>query len=570
MRSPERPSSKKSEIKKEQEKIEEEKKLYETQKRIWGKEYADRKREERIEKGGREEEAKRRREERERIREEAKKGEEEALEGFRKMTEEAPEARRLPREEEPRKREEEKGEEREGAPQPVEVEDQSPWEAFRGEEEFLGKWARITEVRGEIRAKTDELLTKERDRVYLDFAKSWAESHKNEIKEKTGLDYSQLEEKTLVGIVDALGGFKELKTNPDYARFNEQIDRLAALRQGWTTEGVRYRVAVGSLNVFQKRKENLFSLIQEKRKETEKARKKLEGLRREESPLYEEVKEMYDTATKELRELETEQEELSSVMEEIAGKMVGRDLREEAVSKKLPEVEDLVRKLGTQGGRESYMRELGWSWQIIPGKGRTLVGTLKEKIKGIPQETREETILVYDKDGNEIGEFTHEELQQRIFEEVKKRVPQKYIDERVKELATSPESARRGIQELFEGVKKDVLEDFLNEKVKKEAKSPEAMEKIKEIAEGRGINVQEALEKTLGRTEAYRGLTGDYSRDRDIIIGDTSRVWGIDLSPEELDRAVEKYPYSPEVAKGNINFMVWLQKIFFEAFQKKE
>jgi len=459
----------------------------------------------------------------------------------------------------------------EEAPQAVEVEYQSPWEAFRGEEEFLRKWARITEISGSTINKTDEFLVKELERVRFDFARDWARRHKNEIKNQTGLDYSQLDEKTLVSIVDAMGGFKELRTNEEYKHYNEQIDRLAALRQGWTSEGVRYSVAVASLNVFQKRKEYLSSLIQEKRKETEKARKRLEGLRREESPLYEEVKEMYDTATKELRELEAENEELSLIMEEIAGKMIGRDLREEAISKKLPEVEDLAKKLGTRTGRESYMRELGWSWQIIPGKGKTLIGTLKEKIKGIPQEVREERIVVYDKDGNEIGEFTNEELQQRLFEEVKKRVPQRYIDERVKTLATSPESARRGIQELFERVKKDVLEDFLNEKVKREAKTPEAMEKIKEIAEGRGINVQEALEKTLGRKEAYKGLTGDYLRDKNIIIEDTRRIWGIDLSPERLDKAVEEYLYSPEIAKGNVSFMEWLMKIFFEAFlQKKE
>lgn len=451
-------------------------------------------------------------------------------------------------------------EEKEKKFQPVKVKQESPWSAFRDDEEFLGKWARVTEVSSDTRNTTDDFLKKGIDDVKFDFASEWAKKHKTEIKDRTGFDPEKVDKKTLTGLVEAMKGFKELKENPEYAKYNEKIDDLAALRAGWTMEGVRHNIAIGTLNEFHYRKEKLNKQLEGREEELKMARKKLSDLRKG-SASYDGMKEVYDKATKDVRDLQTESKSLSSVMKEITTATTGRDLTKEAYNSQMLTMEDMAKNLGTDSGRESYMRKLGLSWEVTPAKQAKQ--SMLDQIRGKePRIVQEKTTTLFDKDSNEVGAYTDKALEKFLFEKFRDDTTGEFIGAEMKEMATSPEEAKEGIRELYGRMKKDLVRDFAENKLKKELKDPKVMERIKELSKEKGINCKEAMDVTLERKMAYN-LTGDPNKDAETIISDTKRIWGADISRDKFDGYVNANPLTPEVVKGNISWLVYLIKMIF-------
>ncbi len=459
-------------------------------------------------------------------------------------------------------------EEKEKKFQPVKVEQESPWVAFRDDEEFLGKWARVTEVSSDTRNTTDVFLKKGIEDVKFDFASVWAKKHKTEIKDKTGFDPEKVDKKTLTGIVEAMKGFKELKENSDYAKYSEKIDDLAALRAGWTTEGVRHNVAIGTLNEFHYREEKLNKQLEGREEELKAARKKLAELRKG-SASYDGMKEVYDKATKDARDLQAELKSLSSVMKEITTATTGRDLTKEAYNSQMLTMEDMAKNLGTDSGRESYMRKLGLSWEVTPAK--LAKQSMFDRIRGKePRIVREKTTTIYDKDSNEVGVYKDDDLEKFLFEKFRDDITGEFIGAEMKEIATSPEKAKEGIKELYRTMKKDLVRDFAENKLKKELKGPKALERIRELSKEKGINCRDAIDATLGRETAYKDLTCNLENDAEAIIKDTKRIWGVDISRDRFGEYVEANPLTPEVIKGNMSWLVYLIKMIFGTFLTSE
>jgi|GEM_PF-3441477 len=583
-------------------KIAEEQRLYETQKRIWGKEYADKKRQERQQKGKKEEgektktseqeisekktkkteekkteEEKKReeeiREKRKKRKEEVKKGEEKALEGFGRMMEEASESRKLPEEEVVQGEGKEEGEEGEGGPPPEggegkeeirfepEEKEKMPWDVealSRSNREFLEEYGLVPQLKGETLENIDRYLRDEIFEFQLKMAKEWAKIGDNmaEIKKALG-GKEEISDRELVAEVKRMGGFEQMMEEEGLSdridQLKERWKQLNTLRETWKKGEAPAQVAGLTLYEFENKRKVLEEEIEAKKKEVVGHWKKLtEG--RFAPGVREVIQREYQQLLEELKEKEQKLQTLQQTQQDILEATAGRDLEREARVKIMDDLTATGKNLENKSQIRRFAQKImGWKIEGLSAKEK-----ITRKLKGEPTDVIRVTY-----ETGEIEEVPEDDLKELIIEGYREKRQREEITKLIEKAAPSRAEA---VKNSYEALKDALIKQAKERELNKVA-SPEKIEKLKEIV-GEGevdvINGIENLNKGILETGFTGNIEGDYSRLRDIV--DSSGLGQMPELEEISDEARENYGKIMK-SKDRVGLIGWIIEALLEGIK---
>ncbi len=432
----------------------------------------------------------------------------------------------------------------------------APWEKMRTEEEgrLIEKYAEKAQLNPKTKDNIESALREEVDRKRIEFAKEWFSEHGDKIKEK-GYDVRIADESYMVRVTSELGGFKELKSNEDYKDKNEEIENFYALRTDLQKENIPIESQFLMLNALNKRGERI---------EGELERAQAAG----------------DNEAVKAKELQLE--ELFKTGQELTEKVSGRDLRNEADKK----IEILAKEEDYVENGIKIKLENKTPLEIRNEASRGLNYTIEKK--GFFKKRFE----IRDKDGNiihkvekekDLNKFLEGRLREKLAEdfgkewEIKNQAREggirKLIEKEVKDLASSPENAKGGIEAVYGRVKERLITEFVEKDLKKKEKTKEEFKAIEEEFKGQGKNPTEFIDNVIHRKGELAELTGKWEKDEDNFTKFLEN-WGISADPDFLKEKRIANGYEKAVTKER-GFLEWLLDFIFgyisyEAEKSKE
>ena len=582
----------------------EEQRLYETQKRIWGKEYADKKRQERQQRrekegGGKaktleqgisgkeaeakktEEKEKRRREEeirekRKERKEEAEKGKERALKGFGEMMEKFPESRKLPEEgpvqEEAKEVERAEGEVAQEGKEEIKFEpeekEEMPWDVealMKSNREFLREYGLVPELKGETLENIDHYLQDDIFDVQLKMAKEWAKMGDNmaEIKKALG-GKEEISDRELVAEVKRMGGFEQIIKGeglPEEGRerideLKERWEQLNTLRETWKKGEAPAQVAGLTLYEFENMRKVLEEEVEAKRTEVVGHWKKLTT-----GKLAPEVKENiqkeYQQLVDELKEKEEKLQTLQQTQQDILEVTAGRDLEREARAKIMGDLIKTGKRLEAKSEIRRFAEKImGWKVEGLSAREK-----ITRKLKGEPTDV----IRVTDEYG-EVEEIPESELKERIIGAYTEKKQREEITKLIEKAAPSKAEAVKNAYEAL----KDALIKQAKEKELNKIASPEEIEKLKEIVGEGGVDVIDGIEnlnKGILKTGFTGDIKGDYPRLKDIV--NSSGLGEMPELEEMSDETKDKYEEIMK-SKDRVGLIGWIIEALLEGIKTAE
>jgi len=155
----------------------------------------------------------------------------------------------------------------------------------------------------------------------------------------------------------------------------------------------------------------------------------------------------------------------------------------------------------------------------------------------------------------------------------------KIINQEIKAIAGSPEKAEKGIQGLFDRVKGKLIDENLKEGAQKQRKTAEELEKLKKEYEvqGKMKDTHRFMSEIIEGKGGLDKMSGDMEEDPGIIENYLREYQGIDTSGKEIQNFIENqekegvfWGETIKSEKGLLDYFVELVKFIFISKKEEE
>lgn len=480
----------------------------------------------------------------------------------------------------------------------------NPEEEEKEKQKLLEKYGKEFELNDSTKKNIERFLNKDLEEEKVSFAKKWFEDNKKSL-EKQGIS-SDISEDKKVSIAVERGALDELKKDDKHKEVYQRTENLNVLKMELGKKKIPIESQFLILNNLDKKADKINEEIEKLKEENEKSGEKEGKILIKEKELEELFK-----ARKELAEKATDRDLEKEAKEEIkkSGDYKSREeyveddgniqqLKEKKIEGAKKEIfkekwesldekekKKYIKKHGEEKGYSKFIEdEIKKEKKSASEKrieGLTEENILILKLKGYnPEEFKKKGFIgkkIEVKEGEEIkdfGEFLEEqkeEFEKDLKEELGEMWNSKYrediskkTEEKIKDLAKSPERAKEGIEGVYRKVKDRLILEY-TEKTVSEEKSGEEIKKITETFGEKGKNTTDFIKDVILHEGELKNLEGDWSEDTESI-AEFLGSYGIETNKKDLNKFVNPEEYKKEVKtqKGFFDFLWDLIKKILE------